>query len=143
VQAILEELERSNLFLVPLDERQGWYRLHHLFQGLLQQRLQAHSSQEELARLHLRASGWYAEQGLVDEAITHALAAGDASGAARLVEAQFLWAFEHERSVQMERWLRLVPEEQIQRSYCLLLARAWIATTSGQLTDFPRLLATV
>ena len=52
VQATLDLLERSNLFLIPLDERRGWYRFHHLFQGLLQQRLQAHSSTEGLATLH-------------------------------------------------------------------------------------------
>jgi LuxR family maltose regulon positive regulatory protein len=140
VQATLEWLERSNLFLVPLDERQGWYRFHHLFQGLLQQRLQERLSQEELALLHRRASAWYAGQGLLEEALEHALAAGDGREAARLVEAQFLWAFEQERSIQMERWLGLLPEEQIQDSPLLLVARTWIVQVHGRLTDFPRLL---
>src|SRR6266705_5138349 len=97
VQATLEWLERSNLFLVPLDDRQGWYRFHHLFKGLLQQHLQAHSSQEEIDTLHRRASAWYAAQGLIEEAIEHALAAGDAPYAARLVEAQLLPAREQEQ----------------------------------------------
>ncbi len=141
VQATLEGLERSNLFLVSLDERQGWYRLHHLFQGLLQQHLQERLSQEELALLHSRASAWYAEQGLLEEALEHALAAGDVPGATRLVEAQFFWAFEQERSMQLERWLGLLPEEQIQGSPVLLIARAWMAQVHGQLTDFPRLLS--
>ena len=96
IQATLDWLERSNVFIIPLDERQGWYRFHHLFRQLLQQRLQVHSSTEELATLHRRASAWYAEQGLIEEAIEHALAAGDASGAANLVEAHFLPAFKQQ-----------------------------------------------
>ncbi len=140
VQGILDWLERANLFVVPLDERQGWYRFHHLFRGLLQQRLQVHASQEELALLHRRASEWYAEQGLVEEALEHALVAGDEAYAARLVEAQFLPAREQEQWVQMERWLRLLPEEQIQSSPVLLCARVWIVWARGQLTDLPPLL---
>ena len=63
MQTILDWVARSNLFLVPLDDRQGWYRFHHLFQGLLQQRLREHSSAEEIATLHRRASTWYAIAG--------------------------------------------------------------------------------
>jgi LuxR family maltose regulon positive regulatory protein len=140
VQASLDWVERSNLFLVPLDDRQGWYRFHPLFQGLLQQRLRARGSTEELATLHQRASAWYAQQGLIEEALQHALAAGDVSGAARLVEGQFLWAFEHDQWVLLEHWLHLLPEEQIQSSPGLLLARTWTLQAHGQVTDFPRLL---
>ncbi len=139
-QATLDWLERSNLLLVTLDERRGWFRFHHLFQQLLQKQLQAHNSQEEVATLHRRASVWYAEQGLIEEAIEHALAAGDAREAAQLVEAQFLWAFEQEQLAQMERWLRLLPEEQIQGSPGLLFARVWILQAHGQLNNLPRLL---
>jgi LuxR family transcriptional regulator, maltose regulon positive regulatory protein len=142
VQAILDWVEHSNVFLVPLDERQGWYRFHHLFQRLLQQRLQARISQEELATLHRRASAWYAEQGLIQEALEHARASGDGSGAAQLVEAQFHWAFEQEQWAQLERWLHLVPEDQIQGSPGLLVARAWIVQAHGHLNDVPRLLMT-
>ena len=140
VQAILDWLERANLFLVPLDKRQGWYRFHHLFQGLLQQCLQTHCSQEELATLHRRASAWYAKQGLIEEAIRHALLAGDASRATQLVEAQFFQAFEQEQLALVEHWLRLLPEEQIQGSPFLLAARAWISQARGQLQELPRLL---
>src|SRR6266496_1210777 len=142
VQATLNWLESSNVFIIPLDERQGWYRFHHLFQQLLQQRLQEKSSTEELAMLHRRASRWYAEQGLIEQAIEHALEAGDASGATQLVEAHFLPAFKREQLVQVELWLHLLPEEQIQSSPVLLVARAWILQAQGQLKDLPRLLTT-
>ena len=84
---------------------------------------------------------WYAEQGLIEQAIEHALEAGDVSGATSLVEAQFFWALEQEQWVQMEHWFGLLPEEQIQGSPCLLVARMWILQAHGQLNDFPRLLA--
>ena len=90
--------------------------------------------------LHRRASSWYAEQGLIEEALEHALEAGDASGATQLVEAHFLSAFAHQNLVALERWLGLLPEDQIQGSPGLLFARAWIAQIHGRLTDFYGLL---
>ena len=142
VQATLDWLERSHAFLVSLDEHQGWYRFHHLFQPLLQQRLQEHLSTEEVATLHRRASAWYAAQGLIEEAIGHALGAGEVSGATSLVEAHFLRAFEQEQWVQMEHWLGLLPEEQILGSPWLIFARVWILQAHGQLKEHPRLLTT-
>src|SRR5215471_4721209 len=140
VQATLGWLERTNLFLVPLDKRQRWYRFHHLFQELLQQRLQTHSSQEVLATLHVRASAWYERRNFINEAIHHALLARDASRARHLVEAHFFPAFEQEQLTQVEHWLRMLPEEQILGSPYLLAARAWIAQARGHLQELPGLL---
>ena len=142
IQAILDWLERSNVFVIRLDERQGWYRFHHLFGQLLKQRLQMLNSAEELALLHRRASAWFAVHGLIEQAIEHALEAGDVSGATSLVEAQFIPAFEQEQLAQMEHWLILLPEEQIQGSPCLLAAKAWILQARGQLKELPHLLTT-
>jgi LuxR family maltose regulon positive regulatory protein len=142
VQAALDWLEHSNVFIIPLDELKGWYRFHHLFGQLLKQRLQTLSSAEELALLHRRASMWYAGQGLIEQAIDHALSAGDVSGATNLVEAQFFPAFEGEQLAQMEHWLGLLPQEQIQGSPCLLVAKAWVVQARGQLKDLPHLLTT-
>lgn len=55
-QAILEYLERANLFIVPLDNRRQWYRYHHLFAGLLRHRLRRAVGAQGLAPLHRRAS---------------------------------------------------------------------------------------
>jgi len=139
-QATLDWLERTNLFLVPLDNRQKWYRFHHLFQELLQQRLQTRCSQEELATLHVRASAWYGRHNFINEAIHHALLAGDASRATRLVETHFFQAFEQEQLTLVEHWLRMLPEEQILGSPYLLAARAWIAQARGHLKELPSLL---
>ena len=67
MQATLDWLERSNIFLVALDDRQGWYRYHHLFQQLLQKQLQERMSKDEIAMLHRRASAWFADQGLIEK----------------------------------------------------------------------------
>src|SRR3990172_8854641 len=85
--AVLVRMERANLFMTPLDEERRWYRYHHLFAECLRGRLEAEEP-GSLPELHLRAGRWYERQGLVDEAIGHALSARDFEGAARLVEEQ-------------------------------------------------------
>ncbi len=84
-QEMLEEVERANLFVVPLDEQRQWYRYHDLFREALRARL--HAAQPELVPLlHQRAARWYETQGEWREAVTHALAAPDYLLAASLME---------------------------------------------------------
>jgi ATP/maltotriose-dependent transcriptional regulator MalT len=75
-QALLEQAERAGLFLIPLDEVRGWWRFHHLFADLLRARLQAEQP-GRVPGLHRNAAAWYAERGLADAAIRHAVAAGE------------------------------------------------------------------
>jgi len=84
--ALLEQIERDNLFLIPLDAERYWYRFHHLFSDMLQNRLQQHMSGSEIKDLHHRASHWFANESLIDEAINHAIAAHDLDFAATLME---------------------------------------------------------
>src|ERR687892_643429 len=84
-QDMLEDLERRNLFLIPLDEERRWYRYYDLFADLLRARVQrAHPG--EIAELHRRAASWCERHGLIDEAIRHTLESEDRDWAARLVE---------------------------------------------------------
>ena len=87
-QATLEYLERSNLFIVPLDNERRWYRYHHLFGDLLRKRMEQKLSADGIARLHIHASEWYENNGLILEAFTHAAAANDIERAERLMEHQ-------------------------------------------------------
>src|SRR6266542_2924645 len=82
-QAMLEAIERANLFLVPLDEVRGWWRYHQLFADLLRARL-LQERPERVAGLHRAAAAWSEAHGLADDAVRHALGAGDAAWAARL-----------------------------------------------------------
>src|SRR3954471_5430471 len=84
-KAMLEALDRGNLFLVPLDDRRRWYRYHHLFADVLRARL-LDEQPDRVRELHLRASDWYERNGERSEAIHHALAAPDFERAADLVE---------------------------------------------------------
>ena len=108
-QEILAELERANLFVVPLDEQRQWYRYHDLFREALRARLYA--SQPELAPiLHNRAAHWYASQGKWHEAITHALAAPDYPLAASFIEqaAPHFWFNGEARTVHA--WVLTLPD---------------------------------
>jgi LuxR family transcriptional regulator, maltose regulon positive regulatory protein len=106
-QATLEAIERANLFLVPLDDQRCWYRYHHLFGELLQQRLPQETAMDAdaIATLHLRASGWYEAQGLMLEALHHAAAAADPARVATLAERA--WAHMNS-SFQSSAWCRWV-----------------------------------
>jgi len=84
-KAMLESLDRANLFLVPLDDNRRWYRYHHLFADVLQTHL-LDEHPDRAAALHRRASQWWEQNGEPSPAIRHALAAGDVERAAGLVE---------------------------------------------------------
>ncbi len=129
----LEWIERSELFLIPLDDHREWYRYHHLFQELLQQRLSAEMATEEVNKLHLRASAWFEERGLIDEALQHALAAGDLDLAAHQMTNGLCDVINREDWPTLERWLRLLPEEMIQRDPWLLMIRVWLLELTWRL----------
>jgi LuxR family maltose regulon positive regulatory protein len=125
-QETLEWMEQANLFLVPLDAERIWYRYHHLFQELLYKKLQAESSEEAIAQMHLRASRWFAENGLIDEAIQHALAADDVLRAAEMVEQNRIDLMNADQWQVLERWLDRLPSDIKQGRPNLLLAQAWV-----------------
>ena len=85
VAVCIQWLESHSLFVIPLDNDRQWYRYHHLFQELLQHRLLAEVGPEQVSELHRTAASWFAGQGLVDEALHHALAANDFDLAAGLM----------------------------------------------------------
>jgi LuxR family transcriptional regulator, maltose regulon positive regulatory protein len=131
-QALLEQAERANLFLHPLDEVRGWWRYHHLFADLLCVRLRQERP-DRVEGLHRRAAGWCEAQGLADEAIGHALAAGDATWAARLIERQVDARLLRWEGVTLQRWLAALPAELVRSRPRLALAQARLALISGQL----------
>jgi LuxR family maltose regulon positive regulatory protein len=110
-QAMLEAIE-AVLFLVPLDEVRGWWRYHHLFADLLRIRLQQERP-GRIAQLHRNAANWYAEHDLSDEAVGHAVAAGETSSA-RLTEEHFDELFYlRGETATAQRWLSSLPAEPI------------------------------
>ena len=131
-QALLEQVERAGLFLVPLDEVRGWWRYHHLFADLLRARLQ-HEQPGRAALLHRNAAAWYDDHEMADDAIRHAVAAGEMAWAARLIEQHFDERF-HLRGegVTVQRWLSALPGDLVRTRPRLLLAQALLAFYSGR-----------
>lgn len=141
VQSCIQWLERHNLFIIPLDTTRQWYRYHHLFQDLLQRRLRHEMGPERVTELHRRAASWFAGQGLIDEALRHALAIKDLDLAAQLMIAGLCDVLNREDRATLDRWLHLLPEEFIQRHPWLLMIKAiglsfaWQLTASWTLLD--------
>jgi LuxR family transcriptional regulator, maltose regulon positive regulatory protein len=127
-QAMLEALEQANLFVVPLDERRQWYRYHRLFGEMLRQRLLQQEGTATSIDLHLRASAWFREQGLLPEAITHALAAEASEQAVELIERAglVLLAGGGGGHLSLATWLAALPPELIAQRAQLGLFRVML-----------------
>lgn len=108
-----------------------WFEFHPLFRSLLAQQLALFESAAGLAELNGRAAEWFAANALVDAAITHYVAAGDAAAAAALTERQVQPALAREDWPSVARWLSLLPRELVEADPTLLLAQAWVLHFRG------------
>ena len=138
-QAMLAGIERAGLFLVPLDEVRGWWRYHHLFADLLRARLQAEQPGRVQA-LHRAAAAWCEERDLADDAVRHALAAGDPAWAARLAERHVETLLGRSEGATLRRWLSALPAESVRDRPRLCLAQAYGAAQGFQLETLEALL---
>lgn len=133
-QDILEHLERSNLFLIALDDERGWYRYHHLFAELLRQRLRQ-LAPDETPLLLGRASEWCAASGYLEEAFQYALAAGDAQAAGDIVRREGYGLLRKGSLSTLIGWLKKLPEPVIRGSARLSVIRAWALLLTAQNVD--------
>src|SRR5262249_32134767 len=131
-QEMLEELDRANLFVVPLDEVRRWWRYHHLFADLLRARLERERP-AALPGLHHAAAAWHEKNGFADEAVRHAIAAGETGWAAQLVERYVETLLRRSEGATLERWLAVLPAESIRARPRLCLAQAIAAIGRGRL----------
>jgi LuxR family maltose regulon positive regulatory protein len=128
----LEEIHRSNLFLVPLDSRRQWYRYHHLFRDLLRSEL-ARSEGALLPELHRRAAAWHKAEGSVDESIAHATSAGDFAEAADLIAENWgSFVIQLGQGETVARWLDCLPREVVLEDARLCFVRGWITLIFGR-----------
>jgi LuxR family maltose regulon positive regulatory protein len=138
-QDMLEGLERANLFLVPLDAERRWWRFHQLFGDLLRARLQR-AEAGPIPELHQRAAAWCERHGLIDEAIHHASASGDALWAVRLVEQHVHETLHRGESVILERWLSALPVDVVRSRPALSFAQGEMQFHLGHLDSVERFL---
>lgn len=131
-RSVLESLERNNLFIVPLDDRREWYRYHHLFADVLRSRL-LNEEPGRVPALHHAASEWYERNDLPEEAVKHALAAGEFGRAVQLMESALPDMRRHRQDAMLLSWLKLLPEDVVRRSPVLSVFNAWRMLVAGDL----------
>jgi LuxR family transcriptional regulator, maltose regulon positive regulatory protein len=136
-QAMLEQLETSNLFLLPLDDERSWYRYHHLFAEALHFRLTQERS-DLLPILHQRASVWFERHGFIPEAVDHALAGHDFERAATLIEPILYHMFNQGTHATVRHWLQALPEDVLYARPSLCLLYAWAFLYVGQIESCKR-----
>jgi LuxR family transcriptional regulator, maltose regulon positive regulatory protein len=137
--AVLEALDRGNLFVVPLDDARRWYRYHHLFADVLRARL-LEELPAEVAGLHRRASAWYERAGEAAEAIRHAVAGGDPQRAADLLELAVPAMRRDRQEVTLRHWLELLPDDVVRQRPHLSVVHAGVRLAQGDLDGVEELL---
>jgi LuxR family maltose regulon positive regulatory protein len=141
-QVRLAYLEKSNLFLVALDEQRQWYRYHHLFADLLRKDLKQ-TQPKIIAELHQRASEWYAQNNFLAEAIGHALDAGDIGRVNRFVSGNALAMAEHAELLGVLRHFEQMSEQEICSKPWLCVAYAWVKAYVDPSEEIGRILEKV
>jgi LuxR family maltose regulon positive regulatory protein len=131
-EAMLARLRQRNLFILPLDDEHRWYRYHHLFADLLGNLRRKEWSAEVIRDLHLRACEWYDQNGLTDEAVSHALAAGDFERTAQLIERNSLAMVTRGELAILLRWIDALPEDLARSRPWLCIHQAWPLTFAGK-----------
>ena len=137
---LLRKLERSNLFVVTLDDHGEWYRYHHLFVDFL--RYELDSTRPQLVpALYKRAGDWFEQAGLVETAINYALTAGEYARAGQLVARYWFDYAVSGQKITLDRWLKALPENLVSGDAALALVKAWNSALQGQREECERLLA--
>ena len=137
-QALLEDLERKNLFVIPLDNERRWYRYHHLFTDVLNRRLER-LYPSLIPELHHRASLWYEQNGLIPEAIAHALKAGDRQPAAKMIEQNGCALLMSGEVITLLGWIEAVVP-YVRTHPWVTVQKAWALTLAGRLDEVEQVL---
>lgn len=130
-QTMLEQLERANLFVIPLDDERRWYRYHHLFRDLLRQRLSHKHGRDEIAQIHIRASEWFEQNGDIGGAFHHAVTVADFERAARLLESSWLGMDETFQTGTWLGWANQLPLSVRRVRPVLLTQMGWSYMDAG------------
>ena len=139
--ATLAELDRRNVFVMPIDDQCGWYRYHYLFREALARELRRRQPGEE-QRLHLRAAAWYHSEGMIEKAVEHWIAGGDRLAANRLINrhgADFIGAG---RIAVVRGWIEGLGPEAVLAHPATAMTAAWVWALSGETERAEQLLLT-
>ncbi|MEN8098167.1 MAG: LuxR C-terminal-related transcriptional regulator, partial [Chloroflexota bacterium] len=136
-QQVLVDLDRANLFLIPLDTERFRYRYHHLFRDMLRQRMQV-ADKEQVPLLHTRASEWYEQAGLIPEAVTHAMQAENNELVDRLVSGNALALINSRQLGTLADWIMTIPSDMYRARPWISIAYAWALAFAGRFDDATR-----
>ena len=125
--AMLDQLDRADLFVVPLDSRREWFRCHRLFRDVLRREL---TDDAESGRIRLRAAEWFLARDHVAEAVELRLDAGDEVGAAELLRSRVPWFLEKGALALHLQLGERLPSSMLRRDPALCVSLAW-ATALG------------
>lgn len=131
-QSILEHLKRSNLFIIPLDQKRQWYRYHHLFSDFLKAQLIDKVETKEIANLHSKASRWFSKNKMMFQAVEHAIESGDYLQAASLINDDVNEIFSRSELQTLTRWLADFPPEIFTSQPLFSIIAAWAFLATGQ-----------
>jgi len=123
----MEYLLHSNLFLIPLDKQNTWFRYHHIFRDVIKKSLQPTLSEDEIQKLFSRACGWMKKKNLYTEAIGYALEGNKIDEAIEIIDTHRHKLLNEEKFSTIQGWLQMLPEDVVDQQASLLLARAEIA----------------
>jgi LuxR family maltose regulon positive regulatory protein len=137
---VLAEIERANLFLVPLDGHGEWFRYHHLFAELLSDELRRRETDTE-PELHRRACEWFGSAGYVEEAIQHAITGGHLDMAATLIATHWVAHLNAGRLATLTGWLEAFPRDFVRADARLCIVEAWTLTVVGRADEATQALA--
>ncbi len=136
----LEWLKASNLFVIPLDDQNEWFRYHHLFRNVLQQELVRKLSPEEMTKLHATAGRWYARNNWVEEALNHLLTSSDTEAAIQVFSQHRYRIMNQDQWQRLERWLNLFSLAVIESCAELWMVKTWLFYRRGLWSELPALL---
>ena len=145
-QSVLFQLERSNLFVIPLDDERRWYRYHHLFADLLQSILRQRRAAEQIRELHRRASFWYEGKQLLGDSMSHIMAAQDFERAASMIDDNIVGlidVYARGKVPLLLHWVEKLPEEIRRSRPWLDVYRANMLALSLQLDEVEPILDSV
>jgi LuxR family transcriptional regulator, maltose regulon positive regulatory protein len=131
-QLIIEDLERNNMFLIPLDNERQWYRYHHLFADLLQQRLLLFNSYS-IEELHNKACEWFEQNNMPNNAIEHALETNNFEKSIQLLGEVVEKMWKNGQHAAIMKYGDLLPDEFIKKNPEFCLYYSWILITAGQI----------
>ena len=137
---MLEQIERANLFITPLDNKREWYRYHSLFAEMLQHRLKRFRK-KSIHELHKKASLWFVKEGYLEEAFQHGFNTNDMYFAAELLESNILSLLTSYEWAAARRWFEKIPPEILEKRFMLGLSNAFLLFLQEEFTDIDKTIA--